>query len=200
MAVCLCDLYDGVSGEPYGADPRGALRRVLAAYAELGHTVVLAPGARVLPLRARRGLADRLAPLRGQGLAALHRRPPRRPAGHPRNDDGGGRGTRARRRSRAPTSTGAASTRSTSATARRSPRPTGRFATRSSSRSWPRARACSRPSWASRSTATRAPGCTSTSRSRRGRRERVRRPAGRGRPLDARPPLHGRGPRARAAR
>ena len=43
VAVCLCDLYDGVSGEPYGADPRGALRRVLAAYAELGHTVVLAP-------------------------------------------------------------------------------------------------------------------------------------------------------------
>ena len=38
VAICLCDLYDGVSGEPYGADPRGALRRVLAAYAELGPT------------------------------------------------------------------------------------------------------------------------------------------------------------------
>src|SRR5579862_2757700 len=43
VAVCICDLYDGVSGEPYGADPRGALRRVLARYGELGHTAVLAP-------------------------------------------------------------------------------------------------------------------------------------------------------------
>lgn len=43
VAVCLCDLHDGVSGEPYGADPRGALRRVLASYAQVGYSVVLAP-------------------------------------------------------------------------------------------------------------------------------------------------------------
>ena len=43
VAVCLCDLHDGLSGEPYAADPRGALRRVLARYAALGYSVVLAP-------------------------------------------------------------------------------------------------------------------------------------------------------------
>jgi glutamine synthetase len=43
VAVCLCDLFDGDAGEPYGADPRGALRRVLAQYGELGYTPLLAP-------------------------------------------------------------------------------------------------------------------------------------------------------------
>jgi len=43
VAVCLCDLHDGVSGEPHALDPRGALRRVLAQYAQLGYAVVLAP-------------------------------------------------------------------------------------------------------------------------------------------------------------
>jgi glutamine synthetase len=43
VAVCVCDLYDGVSGEPYAADPRGALRRVLAQYDELGFGAELAP-------------------------------------------------------------------------------------------------------------------------------------------------------------
>ena len=43
VAVCICDLHDGVSGEPHACDPRGALRRVLAEYAELSYAVVLAP-------------------------------------------------------------------------------------------------------------------------------------------------------------
>jgi glutamine synthetase len=43
VAVCLCDLYEGPGGAPYAADPRGALRRVLAQYRELGLTATLAP-------------------------------------------------------------------------------------------------------------------------------------------------------------
>jgi glutamine synthetase len=42
VAVCICDLHDSVSGEPYAVDPRGALRRTLARYAELGVAPVLA--------------------------------------------------------------------------------------------------------------------------------------------------------------
>ncbi|HEX4035379.1 MAG TPA: glutamine synthetase family protein [Solirubrobacteraceae bacterium] len=42
VAVCICDLFDSRTGEPYGADPRGALRRVLAGYEEHGVAPVLA--------------------------------------------------------------------------------------------------------------------------------------------------------------
>jgi glutamine synthetase len=41
VAVCMCDLYEP-SGEPYAIDPRGALRRTLAAYEELDVAPVLA--------------------------------------------------------------------------------------------------------------------------------------------------------------
>ena len=43
VAVCLCDLHDPLTDEPYAADPRGALRRAIAGYAELGLTPVIAP-------------------------------------------------------------------------------------------------------------------------------------------------------------
>ena len=40
--MCICDLHDSISGEPYAVDPRGALRRTLERYAELGVAPVLA--------------------------------------------------------------------------------------------------------------------------------------------------------------
>ena len=42
VAVCICDLHDSVTGEPYRADPRGALRRTLERYAQVGVAPVLA--------------------------------------------------------------------------------------------------------------------------------------------------------------
>jgi glutamine synthetase len=42
VAVCICDLHDSISGEPYAVDPRAALRRALEPYAELGLAPVLA--------------------------------------------------------------------------------------------------------------------------------------------------------------
>jgi glutamine synthetase len=42
VAWCLADL-ERVTGEPYGADPRGALRRAMASWAELGCTPIIAP-------------------------------------------------------------------------------------------------------------------------------------------------------------
>ena len=42
VAWCLADL-ERVTGEPYGVDPRGALRRAMASWAELGCTPVIAP-------------------------------------------------------------------------------------------------------------------------------------------------------------
>ena len=50
-AICICDLFDAVTGEPSPLDPRGALRRTLAAYAARGLAPIVAPRARVLPLR-----------------------------------------------------------------------------------------------------------------------------------------------------
>jgi glutamine synthetase len=43
VAVCICDLFDTATGEPSGLDPRGALRRILAAYADRELRPVLAP-------------------------------------------------------------------------------------------------------------------------------------------------------------
>jgi len=43
VAACLCDLHDPVGGAPSPLDPRAALRRVLARYAERGLAPVLAP-------------------------------------------------------------------------------------------------------------------------------------------------------------
>jgi len=43
VAVCICDLFDAVTGEPSPLDPRGALRRTLAGYGARGLTAVVAP-------------------------------------------------------------------------------------------------------------------------------------------------------------
>jgi glutamine synthetase len=42
VAVCICDLHASGSGEPYAVDSRGALRRTLERYAELGLAPVTA--------------------------------------------------------------------------------------------------------------------------------------------------------------
>ena len=42
VAVCICDLFDSMSGQPYAFDSRGALRRVLAGFDEHGVSAVLA--------------------------------------------------------------------------------------------------------------------------------------------------------------
>ena len=42
VAWCLADL-ERVTGEPYGADPRGALRRAMGSWADLGHTPIIGP-------------------------------------------------------------------------------------------------------------------------------------------------------------
>jgi glutamine synthetase len=42
VAVCICDLYDSIGDQPYAVDPRGALRRVLAGFDELGVAPVMA--------------------------------------------------------------------------------------------------------------------------------------------------------------
>ena len=51
VAWCLAD--QTADGEPYGADPRAALKRAMAAFAELGPGARDGPRARVLPARAR---------------------------------------------------------------------------------------------------------------------------------------------------
>jgi glutamine synthetase len=43
VAVCICDLFDAETGEPSPLDPRGALRRTLAAYADRGLRPIVAP-------------------------------------------------------------------------------------------------------------------------------------------------------------
>jgi glutamine synthetase len=43
VAVCICDLYDAVTGEPSPFDPRGALKRALVGYAERGLDALVAP-------------------------------------------------------------------------------------------------------------------------------------------------------------
>jgi len=43
IATCIVDLVDGITREPSGVDPRGALKRVLADYAELGLSPILGP-------------------------------------------------------------------------------------------------------------------------------------------------------------
>jgi glutamine synthetase len=43
IATCIVDLVDGVTREPSGVDPRGALKRILAQYAELGLSPILGP-------------------------------------------------------------------------------------------------------------------------------------------------------------
>ncbi len=42
VAVCICDLFDSATDEPYAVDPRGALRRVLEGYQGVGLSPVLA--------------------------------------------------------------------------------------------------------------------------------------------------------------
>jgi len=43
IATCIVDLVDGITREPSGVDPRGALKRVLAEYTELGLSPILGP-------------------------------------------------------------------------------------------------------------------------------------------------------------
>jgi glutamine synthetase len=43
VAVCICDLFDAVTGAPSALDSRGVLRRVLTGYAERGLSAVVAP-------------------------------------------------------------------------------------------------------------------------------------------------------------
>jgi glutamine synthetase len=43
VAVCIADLFDGVARRPSDVDPRGALKRILAEYAELGLSPILGP-------------------------------------------------------------------------------------------------------------------------------------------------------------
>jgi glutamine synthetase len=43
IATCIADLEDGTTHEPHPLDPRGALKRVLAQYAELGLAPVVGP-------------------------------------------------------------------------------------------------------------------------------------------------------------
>jgi glutamine synthetase len=43
IATCLVDLVDGITREPSGVDPRGALKRVLAEYTALGLEPILGP-------------------------------------------------------------------------------------------------------------------------------------------------------------
>jgi glutamine synthetase len=43
VAWCLADLERVVTREPYGADPRGALKRALAGWAELGYSPIVGP-------------------------------------------------------------------------------------------------------------------------------------------------------------
>jgi glutamine synthetase len=43
VAACIVDLYDPATGDPHPIDSRGALRRVLAQFAELGLSPVLGP-------------------------------------------------------------------------------------------------------------------------------------------------------------
>ena len=43
IATCIVDLVDGITREPSGVDPRGALKRVLAEYAELSLSPILGP-------------------------------------------------------------------------------------------------------------------------------------------------------------
>ena len=84
-AWCIADLTR-MDGEPYEVDPRGAVRRAVAEYADLGLHPVIGPGARVLPVRARPDRAERLPPLRRQRQPRLHRRPRGRPAPRPVDD------------------------------------------------------------------------------------------------------------------
>ena len=43
VAWCLADLERSVTREPYGPDPRGALRRAMASWAEMGYTPIIGP-------------------------------------------------------------------------------------------------------------------------------------------------------------
>src|SRR5579871_2546301 len=43
VAVCLCDMFESVSGEPSPLDSRGVLRRVLGGYAARGLRAIVAP-------------------------------------------------------------------------------------------------------------------------------------------------------------
>ncbi|MBA2514676.1 MAG: glutamine synthetase, partial [Solirubrobacterales bacterium] len=43
IATCIVDLVDSITREPSGVDPRGALKRVLAEYTELGLSPILGP-------------------------------------------------------------------------------------------------------------------------------------------------------------
>ena len=74
IAWCLADLFR-MDGSTYEVDPRAALRRAVEGYAELGVSPDHRPRARVLPVRARRGCAARLPPLRRQPEPRLHGRP-----------------------------------------------------------------------------------------------------------------------------
>ena len=145
---------------PFPLDPRYALRQAIAGLARHAPQAVGRARARVLPRRA----AD-LALVRGARLVGLHVRAGPDPRGVVREILATARDS-ACSRSCPRRSTAAASTRSTSATARRSSPPTARSASRRWPRRWRPGTACSRRSWASCATTTRARACTSTSHAR----------------------------------
>ena len=74
VAWCLGEAWTLDGSEHWPVCPRALLRRVVDAYAERGLTPIVAPGARVLPRRARPVGAGRPAPLRRRALPRLHGR------------------------------------------------------------------------------------------------------------------------------
>ena len=181
---------------------RRAAARRSQRYAELGLAPVLAPELEFYLCEPDAARAERLPALRRQRQPALHRRLPRRPAGHAVDDARRGRWRSASARSRGAHEYGRSqyeiNLSPRRGARRRRPRVPlqGRW-----SRSSPPATACSRPSWASRSTATRARGCTCTCRSPTATGANAcADPTGEDGLVAARPPLHRRRDGARRRR
>ena len=74
VAWCLGEAWTLDGSEHWPSCPRALLRRVVDEYAARGLTPIVAPGARVLPRRARPGGEERPSPLRRRALPRLHGR------------------------------------------------------------------------------------------------------------------------------
>ena len=164
VVACLVDLEDPVTHESHPLDSRGVLKRVLAQFAEYGVAPVVGPELEFYLCEPDPDSPRGYRPYAGQDSAVYTVGDVADPKGTLARMLDAARRARDSGRSPPPTSTAAASSRSTCATRPRSTRPTARSASGRWSRRWRRATGCWRRSWASRSTTTRARGSTCTCR------------------------------------
>ena len=166
VVACLVDLEDPVTHEPHPLDCRGALQaRARPSSPSSASRRWSGPSSSSTCCEPDASDPRGYASLRRAGQRGLHGRRHGRPEGHARAD------ARRRGRARARRDRGRARVRpqpvrdQPRATAPRSTPPTARSASGRWSRRWRRATGCSRRSWASRSTTTRARASTCTCRS-----------------------------------